>query len=433
MNIVWFHVKILIIISSTSFLWCYGDGLTNNAHIKVILIQRRAILAPDGFNRRVITINDTFPGPILRFKQNSTLEITVVNQLDESELVSVHWHGIEQLGTPWSDGTAGVTNCPIGYRMNYTYVFNVNSTGTFWYHSHILGMQSEGGYGLFIVEDSIGGYDAEIPLIVSDWFHQEAHVIEAGLLSYGPYNIGPPVTGFIWSGIGQSILVNGVGREKIYIDVDAGKKYRVRLLNAAALSYYNIAIAGHKITLISTGGQPTKQTIFNSLDIAPAQRYDFLITASTVESLYEIKIQTNWRSNDTNNASIFNLIYLRVGKSNSVSDLLPMNENKAWDDQVNKIFPLDKYKIPDPTHELIFDMRQQYVDEEFHGLDYYGQETNGYIRWTVNKTAYMFSATPLLLSSYYGMLDSAHYHEATLPISIKKGAIVQIIIQDRTG
>ena len=420
----------LLIIISSSFL---GAA---NSNVKVTLIQRRAILAPDGFNRSVITINDTFPGPNLRFKQHSTVEITVVNQLDESEVVSVHWHGIEQLGTPWSDGTGGVTNCPIGYRMSHTYVFNVNSTGTFWYHSHILGMQTEGGYGMFIVEDSISDYEAEIPLIVSDWFHQEAHVIEAGLLSYGPKSDNSsPTTGFIWPGIGQSILVNGVGGKEIYVDVDPGKKYRVRLLNAAALSYYNIAIAGHNMTLISTGGQQTKRTVFNSLDIAPAQRYDFLIQASTVESLYKIKIQTNWRGNDTTNASVYDIVYLRVGKSNSISTLQPMNENKAWNDQVNKIFPLnnDDFVIPDPTQEFIFDMRQQYVGEELHGLDYYGQNKNGYLKWTVNETAYMFSATPLLLASYYGMLDDVHYHDATLPISIKKGAIVQIIIQNRVN
>jgi len=44
----------------------------------------------------------------------------------------------------------------------------------------------------------------------------------------------------------------------------------------------------------------------------------------------------------------------------------------------------------------------------------------------------MFAATPLLLS-YYGMLDDQHYHNAILPISIKKGAIVQIIIQNRVA
>ena len=428
------HLLLLIIISSSFLWWCYD---ATNSNVKVTLIQRRAILAPDGFNRSVITINDTFPGPNLRFKQNSTVEITVVNQLDESEVVSVHWHGIEQLGTPWSDGTAGVTNCPIGYSMSHTYVFNVNSTGTFWYHSHVIGMQTEGGYGLFIVEDSISDYEAEIPFIVSDWFHQEAHVIEAGLLSYGPSSkdTSSPTTGFVWPGIGQSILVNGVGGKKIYVDVDPGKQYRVRLLNAAALSYYNIAIAGHKMTLISTGGQQTNRTVFNSLDIAPAQRYDFLITTPTVESLYKIKIQTNWRGADTTNASVYDIVYLRVGKSDSISNLQPMNENKAWNDQVNKIFPLnnDNYVIPNPTQEFIFDMRQQYVDEDFQGLDIYGRNTNGYLRWTVNQKAYMFTATPLLLSSYYGMLDDQHYHDATLPISIKKGAIVQIIIQNRVA
>lgn len=47
-------------------------------------------------------VNDSFPGPTLRVRVGELVRVTVHNSLREE--TSIHWHGIRQWGTPWSDG-----------------------------------------------------------------------------------------------------------------------------------------------------------------------------------------------------------------------------------------------------------------------------------------------------------------------------------------
>ena len=94
------------------------------------IIQRelkyeRKILSPDGFAKSVITVNGQFPGPMLNGSIGDVMVITVLNNLPFGEQLSVHWHGINQINTSWSDGAAGITNCPIEASTNYTYEFSL--------------------------------------------------------------------------------------------------------------------------------------------------------------------------------------------------------------------------------------------------------------------------------------------------------------------
>ena len=42
-----------------------------------------------------------------------------------SDSAAIHWHGIHQKGTPWMDGVAYITQCPIGPGQTFTYKFKV--------------------------------------------------------------------------------------------------------------------------------------------------------------------------------------------------------------------------------------------------------------------------------------------------------------------
>lgn len=47
-------------------------------------------------------------------------------------------HGIRQLGSPWADGPAYITQCPIQTGQSYVYNFTINGQrGTLWWHAHI--------------------------------------------------------------------------------------------------------------------------------------------------------------------------------------------------------------------------------------------------------------------------------------------------------
>lgn len=58
---------------------------------------------PDGRKKLVPVVNNQYPGPTLRGNVGDRALINVINLLP-TETTSIHWHGIKQTGTPWSDG-----------------------------------------------------------------------------------------------------------------------------------------------------------------------------------------------------------------------------------------------------------------------------------------------------------------------------------------
>jgi FtsP/CotA-like multicopper oxidase with cupredoxin domain len=78
---------------------------------------------PDGVHRRMMLINNQFPGPLIEINEGDLLVVNVLNKA--SNATALHWHGISQNGTNWMDGAAGVTQCPIAPGQSYQYRFNV--------------------------------------------------------------------------------------------------------------------------------------------------------------------------------------------------------------------------------------------------------------------------------------------------------------------
>ncbi|CAI7652147.1 unnamed protein product [Penicillium glandicola] len=101
--------------------------------------------APDGNVREMIFMNDQFPGPELRIDQGDDVEFVVHNKMPFN--TTVHFHGIEQRNTPWSDGVPGLTQKPINPGHSWTYRWTATQYGTYWYHAHARGDMSDGLYG----------------------------------------------------------------------------------------------------------------------------------------------------------------------------------------------------------------------------------------------------------------------------------------------
>lgn len=82
------------------------------------------VISADGWNTtlKLITANQSMPGPPIFLYENQKITIIVQNNL-LNEAITIHWHGIDQLGWPAMDGVAFVTQCPIlpGQYFNYTF------------------------------------------------------------------------------------------------------------------------------------------------------------------------------------------------------------------------------------------------------------------------------------------------------------------------
>ena len=100
--------------------------------------------------REVILMNGTLPGPTLNLNVGDNVQFLVHNKLPFS--TTVHFHGIEQKGTPWSDGVPGLSQKPIASGDSFLYEWSANTYGTYWYHAHRKGQVMDGLYGAIMVQ-----------------------------------------------------------------------------------------------------------------------------------------------------------------------------------------------------------------------------------------------------------------------------------------
>jgi FtsP/CotA-like multicopper oxidase with cupredoxin domain len=208
----------------------------------------------DCVRKLAVTINGQTPGPTIRATQGDTVMVRVNNSL-LTENVAIHWHGIRQIGTPWADGTEGVTQCPILPGDVFTYTFVVDRPGTYMYHAHYGMQRSAGLNGLIVVAAAPGAepfaYDGEHSVLLNDWWHKSTYEQATGLAS-------API---VWVGEPQALLINGRGR---FVNCSAmaagacnaahpecatqvfavvpGKTYRFRIASVTSLSALNFEI-----------------------------------------------------------------------------------------------------------------------------------------------------------------------------------------------
>lgn len=105
-----------------------------------------------GTPRKMILTNGTFPGPPLKLKVDDHVEFLVHNELPDP--TTVHFHGIVQQGTPWSDGVPGLSQKPIAPGSSYLYKWTADESGVYFYHAHFRSQIMDGLYGAIVIEPS---------------------------------------------------------------------------------------------------------------------------------------------------------------------------------------------------------------------------------------------------------------------------------------
>ena len=111
-----------------------------------------------GQTRPAVTINGTLPGPLLRWKEGTTVTLRVRNDLPRGSIhgpdTSIHWHGLVLPAN--MDGVPGMSFDGIRPGESYLYRFDVKQAGTYWYHSHTGLQEQRGVYGSIVIEPMKG-------------------------------------------------------------------------------------------------------------------------------------------------------------------------------------------------------------------------------------------------------------------------------------
>ncbi|HYW16125.1 MAG TPA: copper resistance system multicopper oxidase [Allosphingosinicella sp.] len=257
-----------------------------------------------------VTINGTVPGPLLRLREGQNVRITVNNRLDED--TSIHWHGFI---LPFQmDGVPGVSFPGIKAKSTFVYEFPIRQSGTYWYHSHS-GLQEQLGHYGPVVIDPAGtdpvGYDREHVIVLSDWTFRHPHELITklkkeggyfnrqkmtllGRLSGDPEQQMPAADRKMFAKMrmdpsdildvtaaAYTYLINGHGPADNWTGLfSPGERVRLRIINAAAMTIFNIRIPGLDMKVVSTDGQNVVPVSVHELQIGNAETYDVIVEPS---------------------------------------------------------------------------------------------------------------------------------------------------------
>ncbi len=262
-----------------------------------------------------VTVNGTLPAPLIRLREGQNVRLSVTNHLDED--TSIHWHG---LLLPFQmDGVPGISFPGIKPHETFVYEFPVRQSGTYWYHSHSGLQEAIGHFGPMVIDPAGAdpvAYDREHVLVLSDWSFLHPHEILTKLKkSPGYFNQQKTTLAGLLNGSDRmslserrmwaqmrmdprdildvngstyTYLVNGHGPDENWTGLfRPGERVRLRIINASAMSIFNVRIPGLPMTVVNADGENVRPIEVDEFQISVAETYD-VIVRPTEDSAYTV-------------------------------------------------------------------------------------------------------------------------------------------------
>ncbi|KAJ7524526.1 hypothetical protein O6H91_17G009800 [Diphasiastrum complanatum] len=236
--------------------------------------------------KSLVSVNGQFPGPTIFAQEGDQLVIKVTNNVKSN--VTIHWHGVRQVLTCWSDGPAYITQCPIQTGQSFFYKFTVaGHRGTLFWHAHITWLRAT-LYGAIVIKPPTKvPYPFQMPsdehTILLEWWNGDVEEIEAAALQTG----GIPTISNAFTINGQpGPFYNCSAADAYKLNVVQGRTYLLRVVNAALNQDLLFGIARHTLTVIAADAEYTKPLKVSTLVVAPGQTVDVLLTADQAVGNY---------------------------------------------------------------------------------------------------------------------------------------------------
>ena len=255
------------------------------------------------------TVNGQLPGPILRWREGTTVTLRVTNRLPVQ--TSIHWHGIV---LPFQmDGVPGISFPGIAPGETFVYRFPVRQSGTYWYHSHSHFQEQTGPYGPLVIDPA--GPERiqsarDYVVMLNDWTDLDPERIFAILKKHSDYfnfnELTLPefvrdasVLGLrgalraraMWnrmrmsprdvidvSGFTYTYLMNGATPAGNWTALfKPGERVRLRFINGSANSFFDVRIPGLKLRVVSADGQDVLPVEVDEFRMGVAETYDVIV------------------------------------------------------------------------------------------------------------------------------------------------------------
>jgi len=268
--------------------------------------------------------NGQIPGPLLKIKQNSTISVNVLNNLDVE--TTVHWHGL-RIDNKF-DGVPDISMETQKPGESFQYELKFTDEGIYWYHPHVREdyQQEMGLYGNMLVSPIEDNYynnvNKEIPIILDDIL-----IVDDGMFPYFK-DFGNHGVGGRW---GNIMLING--DDDYNLEVSTGEVVRFYITNVANTRVFNFSIPNAQIKLIGSDiGSYEKEEFVDSVVISSAERY-------TVEVLFEKPGEYEFKSITPDNEYTLGTINVSgesiPSESDFSGDFLTLRENEYVIEDIN--------------------------------------------------------------------------------------------------
>ncbi|MEJ0099715.1 MAG: copper resistance system multicopper oxidase [Pseudomonadota bacterium] len=268
-----------------------------------------------GRARTAITMNGTLPAPVLRWREGTTVNLSVTNALPvgsmHGDTTSIHWHGIVLPAD--MDGVPGMSFDGIRRGETFRYRFDVKQAGTYWYHSHSGFQEQAGLYGALVIDPlqpEPFTYQRDYVVLLSDWTDLTGEQLFARLKKMAAYDNHHQPTladffhdarrdGFkataeeraMWGAMRMSrtdiadvngntytYLMNGTTSLGNWTGLfAAGEKLRLRFINGSSMTYFDVRIPGLKMTVVAADGQYVHPVTVEEFRIAAAETFDVIV------------------------------------------------------------------------------------------------------------------------------------------------------------
>jgi CopA family copper-resistance protein len=278
----------------------------------IALTISRIPLRVDGKAARGIGINGTVPGPLIRLKEGETVRLRVTNGIRGSgggdEQSSIHWHG---LLVPFAmDGVPGISFPGINPGETFVYEFPVIQSGTYSYHSHSGYQEHDGVYGPIVIEpkgaDPVA-FDREHVIVLADhspmggaaiykklkqmgggYFNMQRMTLSGLLagrdlpeeerLDWAKMRMDPADIADV-TGSTYTFTVNGHGPFDNWTGLfRPGERVRLRIINSAAQTNFNVRIPDLPMTIVQADGQNVQPITVDEFQIGVAETFDVVVT-----------------------------------------------------------------------------------------------------------------------------------------------------------
>ncbi|KAG6403564.1 hypothetical protein SASPL_135789 [Salvia splendens] len=311
----------------------------------------------------IITVNGQFPGPTLEVRDGDALVVKVINSARYN--VTIHWHGIRQMRTPWADGPEYVTQCPIQPGASYTYRFTIeNQEGTLWWHAHSRWLRAT-VYGALIIHPKLNvPYPfqkpmTEIPILLGEWWDRDIISVQRQAIFTGA---APNVSDAYTINGQPGDLYRCSRKETAKFYVKSGEIVLLRIINAALNQELFFTVANHMLTVVGNDAAYNRPFATRVVMIGPGQTTNVLLTADQPAGRYYMaaRAYTTAQNAAFDNTTTTAILEYYSSPSPSTRPLMPTlprfndtNSATAYTSQLRSL-PTNNNRVPTQIHENLF-------------------------------------------------------------------------------